>query len=72
MPTKWLQLQLIEEILDGLEEARRRVGIKRFRNIRLMRRVRTKKKGLGKALLRKVRKMHHAIRKGPMHNRHRT
>jgi hypothetical protein len=60
----------VDRILAALEEARRKVGVKRFRNIRRIKRMIVKKGGKG-VRMRKALKIKRALRKGPVHNRHR-
>ncbi len=64
-------LPQIDEIFAALEEAHRRVvGVRRFRNMRKARVLKIKRKGKG-SMVHRARKLHKAINKGPMYNRHR-
>ena len=58
----------IFELLEGVH--RHRHGVRRFKNIRKARPVKIKKKGKG-MMIKRARKLHKAIQRGPMFNRHR-
>jgi hypothetical protein len=61
---------LLSEILERLEEARRRIGVRQFRHIRRMKVVKSRKGG-AESKVRKAQKIRRAILRGPVHNRHR-
>lgn len=59
-----------EELLDRLDEMRRKIGVRRWRNMKHARSFKVRRKGKGNMVSR-ARKLHQAIRRGPVHNRHR-